>query len=336
MLHWADEIARSVVAKNPDATVYTCASGISPSGPVHMGNLREIITTFFVAKGLHDLGKKVRFIYSWDEYDRLRKVPAGVNPDFAKYIGMPYSQVPDPFGCHASYGEHFEAPVVESLKELGIEVEYIHQAKRYTNGDYAESIIEALRKRKQIYDIQYSFKTQEAKDEDREKYYPVEVYCEKCGKDTTHITGQNEDCSILDYTCQCGFEGKLDLHKQFNCKLPWKVDWPMRWREEKVLFEPGGRDHSSEGGSYQVSSVIAREIFNIEPPQYQMYDFINLKGQTKKISSSKGTAMLPEIMLQVYSPEIILWMYTRFVPEKAFDLALDQDVLRMYHEFDRM
>jgi len=336
MLHWADEIARSVVAKNPNATLYTCASGISPSGPVHMGNLREIITTFFVAKGLRDLGKKVRFIYSWDEYDRLRKVPAGVNPDFAKYIGVPYSQVPDPFGCHASYAEHFEAPVVEALKELGIDVEYIHQAKRYTNGDYAEGIMEALKKRKQIYDIQYRFKTQEAKDEDREKYYPIEIYCEKCGKDTTHITGQNEDCSVLDYTCQCGFEGKIDLHKQFHCKLPWKVDWPMRWREEKVLFEPGGRDHSSEGGSYQVSSVIAKEIFNIEPPYYQMYDFINLKGQTKKISSSAGTSMLPEIMLKVYSPEIILWMYTRFVPEKAFDLALDQDVLRMYHEFDRM
>ena len=40
----------------------------------------------------------------------------------------------------------------------------------------------------------------------------------------------------------------------------------------------------------------------------QMYDFVRLKGQTTNISSSKGTEMLPEIMLKVYSPEIILWL----------------------------
>ena len=63
-MHWADEIAHRLVEKHPDLECFTCASGISPSGPVHMGNLREVITTFFVAKGLRDLGKKVRFIYS--------------------------------------------------------------------------------------------------------------------------------------------------------------------------------------------------------------------------------------------------------------------------------
>ncbi len=336
MLHWADEIARKLVAKHPDLECFTCASGISPSGPVHMGNLREVITTFFVAKGLRDLGKKVRFIYSWDEYDRLRKVPNGVDEQFAKYIGMPYTGVPDPFGCHNSYAEHFEAPFLEALKELGIEVEFLHQTERYTRGDYADAIIEAMQKRKQIYDIQYSFKTQDADETEREHYYPINIYCENCGKDTTTVVGQNDDASILEYTCKCGHHGKINLHTQHNCKLPWKVDWPMRWRAEGVVFEPGGRDHSSEGGSYQVSSVIAREIFGIEPPMYQMYDFVRLKGQTTKISSSKGTDMLPEIMLKVYSPEIILWLYTRFLPEKSFDLALDSDVLRVYHEFDRM
>ena len=29
-------------------------------------------------------------------------------------------------------------------------------------------------------------------------------------------------------------------------KLNWKIDWPMRWMIEDVIFEPGGRDHSSE------------------------------------------------------------------------------------------
>ena len=49
-------------------------------------------------------------------------------------------------------------------------------------------------------------------------------------------------------------------------KLNWKIDWPMRWMIEDVIFEPGGRDHSSETGSYNVSKEIARKIFNREAP----------------------------------------------------------------------
>ena len=336
MLHWADEIAEELIAKHPDLDVFTCASGISPSGVVHMGNFREVATTFFVVKALRDRGKRVRFIYSWDEYDRLRKVPLGVDESFVQYIGMPYALIPDPYGCHDSYAEHFEIPFIESMRELGIEVEFLHQAKLYTSGTYVDGTLTALRNRHKIYDIQYSFKTQEANAEDREAYYPIQIYCDKCGKDTTKVVSDSDDCAVLEYECKCGHHGTVDIRKDFHYKLPWKVDWPMRWRHEGVIFEPGGRDHSSEGGSYQVSSVIAREIYGIEPPSYRMYDFVRLKGQTTKISSSSGTSMSPDILLQIYPPEIILWMYTRFLPEKAFDLALDADVLKCYHEFDRM
>ena len=61
-MYWADEIAEQVIAKYPDVEVYTCASGISPSGEVHMGNLREVVTSWFVTKALRDKGKRVRFI----------------------------------------------------------------------------------------------------------------------------------------------------------------------------------------------------------------------------------------------------------------------------------
>ena len=74
-MYWADEIAEQVIEKYPNADVYTCASGISPSGVVHMGNLREVVTSWFVTKALRDKGKKVRFLFSWDNYDRFRKVP---------------------------------------------------------------------------------------------------------------------------------------------------------------------------------------------------------------------------------------------------------------------
>ena len=335
-MHWADEVANDLIAKHPDAEVFTCASGISPSGPVHIGNFREVITTYFVVKALRDLGKKVRFIYSWDSYDRLRKVSSILPADYTQYIGMPYSEIPDPFKQNKNFEAAFEKPMMDAVKEMGIDAEFIFQSDEYKSGRYAKNIIEALKKRKEIYDIEMSFKTQEASDEERENFYPIQIYCQKCGHDFTKVTSLSDDCTVVDYECKCGHKGTLDLTKDFCVKLPWKVDWPMRWREENVMFEPGGRDHSSQGGSYQVSSVIARKIFNFEPPMYRMYDFINLKGQTKKISSSSGTDMTPSTLLKIYQPEIILWMFTRFLPEKSFDIALDSDVLRTYHEFDRM
>jgi lysyl-tRNA synthetase class 1 len=73
--HWADECAQNVIREKGEKESYTCASGITPSGTVHIGNFREIISVELVVRALRDLGKKVRFIYSWDDYDVFRKVP---------------------------------------------------------------------------------------------------------------------------------------------------------------------------------------------------------------------------------------------------------------------
>ncbi len=335
-MHWADETAKKLIEKHPNAEVYTCASGISPSGPVHIGNFREVITTYFVVKALRDMGKKVRFIYSWDSFDRLRKVSSLLPENFTDYIGMPYSEIPAPFGEEKNFEKTFEVPMMNSVKEMGIDAEFIFQSEQYKSGRYKEGIIHALKHRKEIYDIEMSFKTQEANDEERENFYPIQIYCEKCGHDFTKVLSTSDDCTKVTYQCKCGHQNTVDLNTFHMVKLPWKVDWPMRWGVEKVMFEPGGRDHSSQGGSYQVSSEIARKIFNNEPPMYRMYDFVNLKGQTKKISSSSGTDMTPGTLLKIYEPQILLWMFTRFLPEKSFDIALDSDVLRTYHEFDRM
>ncbi|PDZ03954.1 lysine--tRNA ligase [Bacillus cereus] len=152
-MHWAYEVAHELIRKNPNKETFVCASGISPSGSVHIGNFREIITTYFVVRALQDLGKKTRFIFSWDDYDRFRKVPKNIDPSFAKYIGMPYCDIPDPYGCHNSYAEHFEKEFEKSLQVFGIEVEFIYQHTEYRSGRYNKNILEALYRRKEIYDI---------------------------------------------------------------------------------------------------------------------------------------------------------------------------------------
>ena len=84
--YWVDKAAEKIIKEKGNKKEYVCASGITPSGTVHIGNFREIITTDLIVKGLENKGKKVRFIYSWDDYDRFRKVPKNVNKKWEKYL----------------------------------------------------------------------------------------------------------------------------------------------------------------------------------------------------------------------------------------------------------
>src|ERR1700729_4512443 len=96
---WDDAIAERIIAARDDAGAarrLVVASGISPSGPIHLGNLREVFTTHLVAEALRRRGEDVVHLHSWDDYDRFRKVPAGVDPSFQRYIGLPLARIPDP------------------------------------------------------------------------------------------------------------------------------------------------------------------------------------------------------------------------------------------------
>ena len=54
------------------------------------------------------------------------------------------------------------------------------------------------------------------------------------------------------------------------------------------------------------------------------------------MSSSSGLNMTPETLLKLYQPEIILWLYSKTEPTKAFDFCFDDGILRQYFEFDKM
>ncbi len=340
-MYWADQLADTIIRRRPDKEEYVCAAGISPSGSVHIGNFRDIATSYFVYRALLRRGKKAKLLFSWDEFDRLRKVPKNVsdylgNNSFEQYIGCPYADIPDPFGQDESYAAHFEKEFMASLKKFGISMEFHYQAKEYRSGRYAEHILLALQKRKEIFDILDRHRTQDATEEERENYYPVSIFCPHCHKDSTKIVSLSEDCTRAHYVCECGHEADFDFTKDFNCKLQWKVDWPMRWLAEGVDFEPGGKDHASKNGSYDTAKDISREIFGYEPPLFQGYEFIGIKGSVGKMSGSSGLNMTPEFLLKLYLPEIILWLYAKTEPLKAFDFCLSDEILRQYFEFGKM
>jgi len=335
-MHWADKIAEDLIELHPGRELFTCASGISPSGPVHVGNLRDIVTIWFVGECLKDRGKGVVLFHSWDDYDRFRKVPIGVPESYREFIGKPLSHIPDPLGRYESYAARHEHEFEESLRELGITLQFRYQTKMYESGVYRDGIIAAVRARKTIYDILADYRTQGGSEEERGKYFPITVYCEGCIKDTTDIAPVDASEMVFSYSCSsCGHQGTVDLNRSTNVKLPWKVDWAMRWRHEGVDFEPGGKDHATAGGSYEVSSRIAREVFDFEPPVFQPYEFIGLKGLTGKMSGSSGQLLTPRDVLQIYQPEVLLWVFARTPPTRAFDLVVDDQIHRIYEEFDK-
>jgi len=340
--HWTDKTLRDVLQRFPESELYTCAAGISPSGVVHFGNFRDVMTSYMVYRALLSDGKKARMLFSWDDFDRYRKVPAGVDPAFEKYIGMPLCKIPDPSGKYESYARSFQIEFEESMKELEIELEYRYQSKEYASGRYNEQIKEGLENRTQIARVLLSFMSEKAKaskgiDEARyiENYYPVSVYSSFSGKDLTTVLNYNGEYEIT-YRCdETGEEETFDFRKKPIIKLAWKIDWPMRWREEEVSFEPGGKDHSSPGGSYDVSRVLSEKVFNRPAPVFVGYDFIGIQGLSGKMSGSKGGAVAPATLLEIYEPELLKWLYTRKLPKQIFDLAFNTEVYRQYDEFDR-
>jgi lysyl-tRNA synthetase class 1 len=322
---WADAIADQIIKRKKKE--YVCASGTTPSGIVHIGNFREAITTDLVARALQDKGKKVRFIYSWDDYDRFRKVPANVPEKFEKYIGMPVSEVPSPSG-NGSYAEYFEKEFEKSLEKVGIKPKFIRQGLMNKKCKYASLIKKALDNLGKIKKILNQYR----KEPLEKDWYPLEVYCEKCKKDTTRII--KVEGYFVEYECSCGFKNKIDYRKKGIVKLKWRVDWPARWSYEKVDFEPGGIDHSVHGGSYMTGKEIVK-IYDYEAPLYQLYEWIRIKGGTE-FSSSKGNVTTLAEVEEIYEPEIIRYIFVSTRPNKGFQISFDADVIKIYDEYDML
>lgn len=340
--HWAKSISREILTKFPGKDPYTTAAGISPSGVVHFGNFRDVITSFAVNEALEADGLKSRTIFSWDNFDRFRKVPNNVPEDFKQYIGLPLSQVPSPEKGFKSYADYFQKPFERAMEELGIELEYKYQTDEYKSGRYDTLIFLALQKRKEIAKILLSFMTEKGRAEAGineveyiENYYPISVYSEFTGKDITKILSFDGKSSITYQCIETKKISTLDLSRNRMAKLAWKIDWSMRWKIEDVVFEPGGHDHASPGSSFDVSSKIAKEIFSIDPPLLAEYKFVGIQGLGTKMSGSKGNAISPGELLDIYEPSLLKWLYMRKSPDQAFSLAFDSEIYRQYDEFDR-
>ena len=333
--HWADETAAAIIREKGDKEQYTCASGITPSGTVHIGNFREIISVDLVVRALRDLGKQVRFIYSWDDYDVFRKVPLNMpkQEELSAYLRFPITMVPDPWERDSSYARHHEVDVESKLPLVGIFPEFLYQAERYRAARYARGIRRALEHRDSLKAILDKFRDDEHKIQG--EWWPVSVFCNQCNKDETDIDGWDGEW-ILNYHCRaCGHTESADIRGAKGIKLGWRVDWPMRWEYEKVDFEPAGKDHHSHGGSFDTARHVCKDVYDWDAPVTFRYDFIGIKGSVGKISSSSGVVVDLGDILKVYTPELARYLFAGTRPNTEFTISFDLDVIKIYEDYDR-
>jgi lysyl-tRNA synthetase class 1 len=334
--HWADETAAKIIREKGEKDCYTCASGITPSGTVHIGNFREIISVDLVVRALRGLGKKVRFIYSWDDYDVFRKIPGNMpkQEELKNYLRFPITMVPDPWDRNESYARHHEADVETMLPLVGIHPEYLYQAERYRSSRYAEGIRKALERRDTLKNILDKFRDEDHKIQG--EWWPVSVFCGSCNRDSTGIDGWDGEWA-LDYHCDaCGHKETVDIRTASGVKLGWRIDWPMRWEYEQVDFEPAGKDHHSQGGSFDTARHVSKDIYGWDAPVTFRYDFIGTKGVPGKMSSSSGNVIDLKDVLRVYTPELTRYLFAGTRPNTEFTISFDLDVIKIYEDYDRL
>jgi lysyl-tRNA synthetase class 1 len=356
----ADEVTAESQRRAPGRPVVV-ASGLSPSGPIHLGNLREVMVPHLVADEIRRRGGDCVHIVSWDDFDRLRKVPAGIDESWSQHIGKPLTSVPAPPGSgYPNWAEHFKAPMAAALTRLGVEFRGISQTQMYTSGAYTAQVLLAMAERQRIDRVLAQFRTKarpagprpagpadEAEIAAAEgsgaageeeggagaAYFPYKPYCSVCDRDLTTVTGYDDATTALSYTCQCGHAETVLLTEHRRGKLVWKVDWPMRWAYEGVVFEPSGVDHQAPGSSFVVGGRLVAEIFGGQQPIGPMYAFVGISGMAK-MSSSRGGVPTPADALEIMEEPVLRWLYARRRPAQSFTVAFDAELLRLYDEWD--
>lgn len=331
VMFWSDRIAKMLVErkkfnyvdkKTEKPKQFVIKSSTSISGVPHIGNASDVLRHDAVVRSLKEMGEDVRFIWVSEDKDPLRKVPKNIPPEFKKYLGMPVSDLPCPFGCCESYVMHFDRLFIKSLHEnFGTKPELLSTTDAYKNGDFYPFIKMTLDNIKTVKEVLNKHRTNPLP----ELYSPWTPVCDNCGKIiTTKILDVEGD--IIKYECQdysfqefgkdaytkvdgCKHKGDSDISKGTG-KLLWKIEWGAEWALWKVNFEGAGKEHYMPGGAFWNAGEICEKVFEFPEPypgknEIQPYEYIMIGKE--KMSASKGNV-------------VATWEWPNFAPSEILRL----------------
>ena len=314
-MFWADKLLENVKGKQlvNDST--------TPSGIVHMGSLKGPVIHDVLFKSLKEKGTEAKNMYGFDDADPIDGLPEDLQKTHSEYFGVPIFIAPAP-ESEGTFGDYFSDKMKSLLNALGVEAEYYKTSEFYKNGTFNKGIEFVLEHVQEIRDI-YSkiYKKEIAKD-----WFPLQVICPNCGKlGTTKVTAWDGkevtfECrkDLVKWAQGCGHIGKISPYDG-KSKMPYKVEWAVKWWTFKITIEGAGKDHLSAGGTYDVAAQICTDVFKVPHPLKFSYEFFLSGG--KKMSSSKGIGMTGEELLEVLGPQRVRFLMIKSPPNQTVEFS---------------
>lgn len=338
--HWSEVIAQEIIEKKEEP--FVIASGITTSGPTHMGTACEFLYPSALVRYLEDERHKTEFIFIGDLMDAFDSIPESLQKiTFLKeHLGKPLFKVPDPYGCCKSYGDHYLNEAKSLMEKLEVYPKILKTNELYATGrydPYARLFHEKNRLVKKIAKRVAKISGTPGLPNWVDVVMPI---CESCGKIATTVVEYFDGDTIryscsrdVEYTKGCGYEGEMKI-SDHRYKLFWRLDWPSRQDFLNVSTELAGVDHHTRGGSWETAVAIHREAFDKEPPIGHKYGFVLLHG--KKYSKSKGMGLSVQEILELVPPMLIKYALfkTDIEENKEFDPS-GHKLIRLYDEYLR-
>lgn len=328
-MQWLNKVVDELLARHPEGEIVV-SSGVSPSGTYHLGTLREVLTAEAIAYETKKRGRQARHLHIVDDLDVFRKVPANVPENFKQYLGQPLCNVPAPDGSDQSYADYYLQSLLSAAETMHLELDVTRAHEKYQQGFFVEAIEKTLAKTDDIKRILENISGHKVDD----NWSPIQVIEDGYLKNRPFVSINTGDKTLV-------FKDKAGQDQQTSyahgeAKLNWRIDWPARWWLLNVQAEPFGRDHATKGGSYDTGAVLVKDIFGAEPPLPLPYNFINLTGQTKKMSKSAGDTITAEELLEMLPAEVVWFFVLRYPPDKQLFFDAGPTLIRLVDEFSEL
>jgi lysyl-tRNA synthetase class 1 len=291
-------------------------TGYGPSGLPHIGTFGEVARTTWVRQAFATLSPiKTRLIAISDDMDGMRRVPDNVpnREMLAKYLGMPLTSVPDPYGTHESYGHNMNARLRAFLDNFGFDYDFRSATEMYRSGAYDSALLRVLANYDRVMEVMLPT----LGDERQQTYSPFLPVSPRSGKILlAKVVSHDVRRGTITYVEEDGSQETVSVTGG-HCKLQWKPDFGMRWAALGIDYEMYGKEHLPSAPLYNTICKIAGGT----PPEQFMFElFLDDKGQ--KISKSKGNGITIDEWL-TYAPRESLALYMFQKPRVAKRLYFD-------------
>jgi lysyl-tRNA synthetase class I len=251
---------------------WVVATGFTTSFLGDERTLREFIVGDHIVRQLRSQGKDAQLYLINDSYDPLhyKELRIALNKDerlikkWRSYCGQPIAEVPDPFGCHESYAEHFAAALLNRLRDLDIHPVLLDTYQAYRRGDYAPFVRTTLNNHERI----QSFITRQFDGHNLRKLFSPQC---PCCKRIDHTRVIDVAAEMVTFTCgHCGTTTR-DPIENIRGKLAWKLDCAARWNLYDIHLEAFSKKHLSPLGSFDISRFLSENFFGGRVPQPVRY-----------------------------------------------------------------